>query len=81
MTNLIEKCRVVEARLRQFVGGAIAEKDADTIRDLVDALEAAEKDAASWRAYQERKQAAIKAGLGRNPLRSQAIDTDMGATK
>jgi len=44
----------------------------NALPELLDRLEAAERDAAKWRAHDERKRKVIAAGMGKNPLRDSA---------
>ena len=64
----IEKIKAAAlAAINGYTRGTFVSPEA--VLELIERLEAAEKDAAKWQAYQKRKQEVIAAGMGRKIMR------------
>lgn len=74
MKELIDKLRKqsIEVPYDEF---NLMHKAADALERLELEVNALKLDAEQWRAYKARKDAAIKAGFGKSPLRSDAPNT------
>jgi hypothetical protein len=62
-------------RNTEWIGKHLGRHIADAMNARITSLEA---DAQAWRTYQARKQAVIKAGMGRNPMRT-GVYSDMAS--